>query len=349
MVQRDIVVIGASVGGVQALKTLISGLPSGFPAAVLVVLHIPVYAPSQRHEILDRAGPLRAGPGIDGEQITPGRIDVASADRHLMIESDRVRITRGPKENRMRPAVDVLFRSAAAACGPRVIGIILSGMLDDGTAGLWSVKDRGGVAIVQSPQDALHASMPESARQHVTVDHTLPVAEMSGVLMRLTREPIVLQGEARISELIEIENRIAREGNALQTGVMRLGPVSPNTCPECHGVLVKIRQGGIVRFRCHTGHSFSLQGLLTDVNDAIDRGLWNAVRAIEERILLLRVMEQLARKRNDPAVAKECAEQSNRRNSGCSGSGRLSWTRTCSGMTRTFSNAHGSKLTLTLV
>lgn len=270
-----------------------------------------MYAPSQLHEILDRAGPLRAGPGIDGESITPGRIYVASADRHLMIESDRVRITRGPKENRMRPAVDVLFRSAAAACGPRVIGIILSGMLDDGTAGLWSIKDHGGVAIVQSPQDALHASMPESARQHVTVDHTLPVAEMSGVLTRLTREPIVLQREARISELIEIENRIAREGNALQTGVMRLGPVSPNTCPECHGVLVKIRQGGIVRFRCHTGHSFSLQSLLADVNDAIDRGLWNAVRAIEERILLLREMQQLARERNDPAVAKECAEQAN--------------------------------------
>lgn len=263
MVRRDMIVVGASASGVQAITTLLSGLPSGFPAAVLVVLHIPMYAPSQLHEILDRAGPLRAGPGIDGEPITPGRLYVASADRHLMIESDRVRITRGPKENRMRPAVDMLFRSGAAACGPRVIGMILSGMLDDGTAGLWSIKDRGGMAVVQSPKDALHRSMPENACQYVTIDYTLPIAEMAGVLTRLTHESGVPRGRAPVSELIEIENRIAREGNALQTGVEK------RSCRSRRGV------------------------------------------------------------KGRPA----------RQRGGCSGSGRLSWTRTCPVMIRTFSNA----------
>lgn len=307
MSHRNIIVIGASAGGVEPLKTLMAALPNGFPAAIFVVLHIPAYIPSELHLILDRVGPLRAAPGIDGEPILPGRIYVASADRHLMLASDRVRVTRGPKENRMRPAVDVLFRSAAAMFGPRVIGMIFSGMLDDGTAGLWAVKDRGGATIVQS--DALHPSMPESARQHVKVDYVLPAADTAAVLMNLTREAIPLGERVPVPKWVEIENRVALEGNALQAGVMGLGPVSSNTCPECHGVLVKIQQEPIARYRCHTGHSFSLQTLLSDINDAIDRGLWNTIRAIEERILLLQEMEQQARKRNDLTAAEQCAQQ----------------------------------------
>lgn len=276
MSHRNTIVIGASAGGVEPLKTLMAALPNGFPAAIFVVLHIPAYIPSELHLILDRADPLRAAPGIDGEPILPGRIYVASADRHLMLASDRVRVTRGPKENRMRPAVDVLFRSAAAT-------------------------------IVQS--DALHPSMPESARQHVKVDHLWPAADMAAVLMNLTREAIPPEERVLVPKWVEIENRVALEGNALQAGVMGLSPVSPNTCPECHGVLVKIQQGPIARYRCHTGHSFSLQTLLSDINNTIDRGLWNTIRAIEERILLLQEMEQQARKRNDLTAAEQCAQQ----------------------------------------
>jgi two-component system chemotaxis response regulator CheB len=187
--------------------------------------------------------------------------------------------------------------------------MVLSGMLDDGTAGLWAVKDRGGTTIVQSPEDTLYPSMPQSALQHVVIDHVLPLAEMAAVLTHLTSETIICKVNAPMSKSLQVENHIAREGNALQAGVMNLGLISGNTCPECHGVLVKIKEGPLARYRCHTGHAFSLKTLLADVNEAIDRGLWNATRAIEERILLLREMEEQARSRGDDAAAEEHARQ----------------------------------------
>src|SRR5215212_7061388 len=212
MAHCDIVVVGASAGGVQALQTLIAGLPANFPAAVLVVLHIPAHTPSHLHTILARAATIPVTPAEDGEAIVPGHVYVAATDRHLLVEADRLRVTRGPKENRVRPAVDVLFRSAAYAFGPRVIGIVLSGMLDDGTAGSWAIKDRGGMVLVQSPQDAEHAAMPESTIQHVAVDHTLPVAEMPAFLAQLMREPISTGDAAAPNEALGIETRIALEG-----------------------------------------------------------------------------------------------------------------------------------------
>jgi two-component system chemotaxis response regulator CheB len=308
MAHRDIVVVGASAGGVAALQTLVAGLPATFPAAILVVLHIPAHTQSQLHTILARACALPVTAAGDGDAIVPGHVYVAPTDRHLLLEAARIRVTRGPKENRMRPAIDVLFRSAAYTFGPQVIGVILSGMLDDGTAGLWAIKDRGGVALVQSPDDAEHASMPESAIQHVAVDATLPVAAMPARLLQLTHDPIALESAAP-APAMQIETRIALEGNALQGGIMQLGAVSSNTCPECHGVLVRIKEGSIVRYRCHTGHAFSLQTLLADVNQEIDTMLWGALRAIEERILLLREMEELARATNDTVTAQQCAQQ----------------------------------------
>lgn len=309
MAERALVVVGASAGGVEALQTLIAGLPPTFPAAVLVVLHIPAHTPSHLHAILARAGMLPVMPAEDGAAILPGHVYVARHDRHLLVEGERLRLTRGPKENRMRPAVDVLFRSAAYSAGPRAIGVLLSGTLDDGTAGLWAIKDRGGVALVQSPEDALFASMPESALQHVVVDYSLPISDIPAVLTSLVREQRAAQEWLQASEAMELETAIALEGNALQRGVMRLGPVSGNTCPDCHGVLVRIQEGPIVRFRCHTGHAFSLQTLLAEVDEAIDTTLWGAVRAIEERILLLQELEQAARDQQDLVMAQECAAQ----------------------------------------
>jgi two-component system, chemotaxis family, protein-glutamate methylesterase/glutaminase len=309
MADCAIVVVGASAGGVQALQTLIAGLPADFPAAVLVVLHIPAHTPSHLHTILARDASIPVRPAEDGEPIVPGHVYVAPTDRHLLVEANRLRVTRGPKENRVRPAVDVLFRSAAYVFGPRVIGIVLSGMLDDGTAGAWAIKDRGGSVLVQSPEDAEHAPMPESAIQHVAVDRTLPVAAMPAFLAQLVREPIATGDAAAPNQALQIETRIALEGNALREGIMELGPISPNTCPECHGVLVKIKQGSIVRYRCHTGHSFSLQTLLADVNTEIETTLWAALRAAEERILLLQEIEELARASADEATAQQCAEQ----------------------------------------
>ena len=309
MPSRDIIVVGASAGGVEALQTLVSSLPASLPATILVVLHIPAHSPSHLHLILDRAGELPAMPASDGAPIVPGRVYVAVPDRHLLLEEDRIRVTRGPKENRARPAVDALFRSAAYAFGPRVIGVVLSGNLDDGTAGLWAIKDRGGIVLVQSPQEAQFPSMPESALQHVAVDHVLPVADMPSVISNLTRDNVMTGNYAPAPELMAEETHIALGEGGPQVGLLQPEDLSPNTCPECHGVLMRIREGPIVRYRCHTGHAFSVQTLLTGVNEEIDHTLADALRAVEERILFLREMEQLARANHDEATADRCARQ----------------------------------------
>jgi two-component system, chemotaxis family, protein-glutamate methylesterase/glutaminase len=262
------------------------------------------------HEVLARAGTLPVTPANDGELMVPGHVYVPTSDRHLMVQSDgRMRITRGPRENRTRPAIDTLFRSAAYSLGPRAIGIVLSGALDDGTAGLWAIKDRGGLALVQSPEDARHPSMPQSALRHVAIDYTLRVADMPAVLSGLVREELDQPASPAPDESMSTEIRIAMEGNGLQAGVMQLGAVSSNTCPECHGVLVRIRQGMIVRYRCHTGHAFSLETLLAEVNEEIDGTLWGALRALEERILLLEELAELARSRGELDSRRELVER----------------------------------------
>jgi two-component system chemotaxis response regulator CheB len=235
---------------------------------------------------------------------------VATTDRHLVIESEgRMRLTRGPRENRARPAIDTLFRSAAYALGPRAIGVVLSGALDDGTAGLWAIKDLGGLALVQSPEDAQCPSMPQSALRHVAVDYTLPVADMPALLSDLVRQELAGLVPPAPSEAMLTEVRIAMEGNGLQAGVMQLGLVSSNTCPECHGVLVRLREGLNVRYRCHTGHAYSLETLLAEVNEEIDTTLWGALRALEERILLLQELGEVAQSRGELASERELLER----------------------------------------
>jgi two-component system chemotaxis response regulator CheB len=201
-----------------------------------------------------------------------------------------VRLTRGPKENHFRPAVDPLFRSAAAAYGPRVIGVVLSGLLDDGTAGLWAIKDRGGLAVVQDPDAALFSSMPRSALEYVDVDARRPAAELGPALAHLAHQPAVDRGGTSMSEDLHIEHRIAMEDNALALGVTKLGAPSLYTCPDCHGVLLQLRGDGPLRFRCHTGHAFTAESLAAHAADAIEERLWSAVRAMDESLLLLRQM-----------------------------------------------------------
>jgi two-component system chemotaxis response regulator CheB len=186
---HDIIVIGASSGGIESLIEVVAGLPQDLSAAIFVVLHVSPQSKSELPAILSRAGPLPAAHAKDDETIAPGRIYVAPPDLHLLLNSERVRLVRGPKENNTRPAVDPLFRSAALAFGPRVVGVVLSGSLDDGTAGLIAVKKRGGVAIVQDPADAVFPDMPRNAMEAVDVDHCLPKSEIAAVLARLSREP----------------------------------------------------------------------------------------------------------------------------------------------------------------
>jgi two-component system, chemotaxis family, protein-glutamate methylesterase/glutaminase len=307
--QRNIVVVGASAGGVEALSTFVAGLPPEFPAAVFVVMHIPAHTPSALHQILERAGRLPAVQAVDGEPIRKGHIYVAPSDRHLMIDGDRIRLTRGPKENRSRPSINVLFRSAAYSFGPRVIGVVLTGMLDDGTAGLWAIKDRGGLAMVQLPEDAPFPSMPQSALDNVEIDVVLPIAEMPAILVERTSEWIMIQDEPSVSKIMEVEHHDALGDNRVQGDGMELGSPSPFTCPECHGTMVQIEEGTIIRFRCHTGHVYSLRTLLTEINEAIDDSLWNTIRVIEERIFLLRQMGQVAK---HEAEAEQCLEEARR-------------------------------------
>lgn len=286
---RDIIVIGASAGGIETLKEIVAGLPANLPAAVFVVLHTAPTGPGFLPQILSRAGRLPAIHATDNGSIELAHIYVAPPDHHLLVErGERVRVTRGPKENRFRPAVDPLFRSAAHACGRRVIGVVLTGYLDDGTAGLRVVKQLGGTAIVQDPLDAIVPSMPRSALRHVDVDHCLPASEIAGLLARLagTRAE---EGDYLMPEDIEIEVAIARQDRAaLKDGVMRLGDPSPYTCPECHGTLVQLRDTDLLRFRCHTGHAFTVESLLAEIGESIEGSLWSTVRTIEESAMLMR-------------------------------------------------------------
>jgi two-component system, chemotaxis family, protein-glutamate methylesterase/glutaminase len=214
---HDIIVVGTSAGGVEALQILVGGLPCYLLAEIFIVLHVAPTSPSFLDEILTRAGPLPATQGVDGELITPGRIYVAPPDHYLLLEAGHVRVTRGPKENRFRPALDGLFRSATYAYGPRVIGVILTGALDDGTAGLWAVKDRGGLAVVQAPLDALHTSMPQSALRHVAVDYCMPLAKLAPILVRLATEPAPTEGGFPVSKCWPLKHRLRGE----ITGSMR--------------------------------------------------------------------------------------------------------------------------------
>jgi two-component system, chemotaxis family, protein-glutamate methylesterase/glutaminase len=288
---HDIIVIGASAGGMAALKQVVSGLPADLPAAVFVVWHLSPQSQSILPVELRRAGPLRADNARDNEPIRPGRIYVAPPDYHLVLEESRVRTTRSPKENRFRPAVDPLFRSAALAHGRRVVGVILTGALDDGTAGLWAIKARGGVAVVQDPLEAEFPSMPLSALKYVQVDHRLPVHEIAPLLARLARAPIA-SGVTAMPEELEVETAIALEKSAYEAGIMELGNLSPFTCPECHGTLLQMKTGGVLRFRCHTGHAYSHNSLLADLSESVEDALWNAVRVVEEGAMLMKHMSR---------------------------------------------------------
>ncbi|HEV2149263.1 MAG TPA: chemotaxis protein CheB [Longimicrobiaceae bacterium] len=306
--KRDIIVVGASAGGVAALRTLAAGLPAGLDASVFVVMHVAADGPGFLPQILQGDCALPVEHARDGEPIAPGRVYVAPADHHLVLERDRVRVTRGPRENMSRPAIDPLFRSAAYFFGPRVVGVILTGRLDDGTAGLWAVKRRGGAAVVQDPEEALYPSMPRSALRHVEVDGVARVSDLAPLLVRLTREPPA-EEEPAASEALEVETRIAVEDNALQAGVMKLGPLTPFTCPECHGVLVSVGEGGVPRFRCHTGHAYSMESLLTAVSDSMEDTLWSAIRSMEEGMLMLRHVARHVRENGQDERGAEAFER----------------------------------------
>ncbi|PSR55931.1 chemotaxis protein CheB [Adhaeribacter arboris] len=305
MKKRNIVVIGASTGGFEAIRQLIARLPADLDAAIFIVWHMSPDVTGILPQLINRQKTILATNAVDKEPIVMNRVYVAPPDRHLLLEQGVVRVTRGPKENRFRPAVDPLFRSAAYMYGPRVVGIVLSGGLDDGTAGLWAIKHRGGLAIVQQPEEAEVPSMPENALAAVQVDYCLSIAEIAALLVKLTAEPIqeVKQEDMKEQEKTEIEVRIALQDQALEQGVMKLGHLSPYACPECHGVLSAIQDGDIIRYRCHTGHAYSANSLLTSITENIEDSLWGAIRGVEESMILLNNLGDHYAENNQPKLA----------------------------------------------
>jgi two-component system chemotaxis response regulator CheB len=255
-------------------------------------MHTAPDSPGVLAHILDRTGPLPAANAENRARIQPGRVYVAPPDRHLLLEPGVMRLTHGPKENRFRPAIDPLFRSAAQVYGPRVVGVILTGGLDDGTSGLWAVKQLGGMAVVQDPAEAFMPSMPLNALGQVEVDYTLPVAEIAPLLARLATMSVAEQGGYEVPEELNIEVSIAKEDRALNFGIGKLGKPSIFACPECHGTLLQLKENGRTRFRCHTGHAFSADSLLAEITEHVESSLWSSIRAIDESVMLMRHMAE---------------------------------------------------------
>lgn len=285
---RDIAVVGASSGGVQALQALVSTLPADYAGAVCVVMHLGPDTESGLPAILDRAGPLPVVRAEDGMSLEMGRIHVAPSNCHLLLDGARLKVVHGPKENRHRPAIDPLFRSAAWSFGPRVVGVVLTGNLDDGTAGLWAIKTCGGTTIVQDPADAMHPEMPVNALRHNRVDHQMPLHEIGPLLTRLAREPIN-GADVAIADVEAVRREVDfAEMTSPTEEVFRLGALSPFTCPSCRGALWEMEEGGHLRYRCHVGHAFSANALSVEQDVAVEQSLYVALRAVEEKALALR-------------------------------------------------------------
>lgn len=304
MPEHDIIVVGASAGGVEALITLTATLPSDLNAAVFIVLHIPAQSPSVLASILNRAGSLTVVSATDNAKIEYGHIYVAPSDFHLLVEREHMRIVRGPKENRHRPAIDPLFRSAATAYGPRVIGVILTGSLDDGTAGLQAIKRCGGLAIVQDPQEALFPSMPLSALANAQVDYTLPLAQIGPLLGSLAHESSSEEGAIAVDEDIKTELRLEQMDPALMYTNERTGKPSVYSCPDCGGVLWEIEDNDILRFRCRVGHAFSVESMFAGQSESVESALWIALKNLQENADLTRRLAQHARTHGHTALTQ---------------------------------------------
>jgi two-component system, chemotaxis family, protein-glutamate methylesterase/glutaminase len=309
MSMRRIVVIGASSGGLDALRVLVPALPPEFPAAICIVVHTSPRSPGVLGAILARAGALPAGNATDGERLRPGRIYVAPPDFHLTVEPGRLRVTRGPRENGFRPAIDPLFRSAAQVFGPGAIGVILTGNLDDGVAGLWAIRQLGGVAVIQDPGDAMYPDLPTHAMRHVATDHVLPLSAMASTLVSLVSAVPDVAAPPSVPERLEVEVDIARDNHSRTAQWLSLADPSAFACPECHGVLMQVPEGDRVRFRCHTGHAYSAESLLAAIGEGTEEALWNAIRALEEGASLIDRMARHVQERHPDADAQALAHR----------------------------------------
>jgi two-component system chemotaxis response regulator CheB len=308
---RGLVVIGASAGGVETLRRIVSGLPPDLPAAVCIVLHLAPDSPSALAGILSRSGPLPCHTALDGEPLIPGQILVAAPGHHLVIDAGHVRLTLGPRENGHRPAVNVLFRTAAAAGDGGVVGVVLSGTRDDGATGLAVIKEHGGATIVQDPEEALYGGMPSSALAHVDVDVVAPSREIAAAVVRAVTGTAP-QGPHRPADASPERLRSVHRERGDRRPAGGSGSLDPggeqesvagmtatesgvlSVCPECGGILSEIREAGTIQWHCRVGHRYGVQSLLDGQANNVESALWTAVRVLEDRrVLLERLAERL--------------------------------------------------------
>jgi two-component system chemotaxis response regulator CheB len=277
MPDHAVVVIGGSAGAVEGVIHLARSLPPDFPGSVLIVIHIPPDAPSALPNLLNRVGPLPAAHPVDGERLQPSRIYVAPPNRHLLMRAGTVKTGDGPRENRHRPSVDALFRSAAQTHGDRVIGVVLSGNLDDGVAGLLEIKRHGGIAVVLDPKDALYDGMPRNAIAAVAgIDHVVSQSRLAQLLTSLARKRVQPAMSAGNERRDEAEDVPARPENPPE------GIPSAYSCPDCGGVLWEVSNGELMHYRCRTGHAYSPESLLASQSEGVEDALWAAYRALAE-------------------------------------------------------------------
>lgn len=312
--------IGASAGGVEALTKLVQQLPFDLPAALFVAVHFPAYSVSLLPQILSRAGKLPAMHPEDKDAIQPGKIYVAPPNHHLLVRPGYVWLSRGPRENGHRPAVDTLFRSAARSYHRQTVGVILSGTLDDGVAGLRVIQSQGGITIAQDPEEALFDGMPRAAISTIQIDHVLKISDIAQLLSQLAFEagenlsecvvsPETVNQETSTGNGMEREAEIVAQDKAILEQGGRPGTASTFTCPDCGGVLWELRDNGVVRYRCHTGHAYSLESLVAEQAEDLERALWSASRALEEKAALARRMAANARQQNRHLSEAQFLEQ----------------------------------------
>jgi len=285
---------------------LLTALPADYPAAVFVVIHLAPDSPSMLPDLLNRHSRLPVSVARSDSRIRPGTVLVAPPNLHLVLERDRVLLLHGPRENRHRPSIDVLFRSAAVAFGPRVTGVVLSGMQDDGAAGLWAIKRRGGAAVVQDPADAECDDMPRNAMEIVDVDASVPMRDMAPTLSRIATTPVPAMREPA-PRTMETEVQIMSTQGTSPEQMDALGERTPVTCPECGGPLWELENGG-PRFRCYNGHAYSLKTLADEQAIHVEAALWAALRKLEESGRLAEKMAAHARARGNDRSATYHAE-----------------------------------------
>lgn len=287
MQNRDVVVVAVSTGGLAALEVMLGDLDPSLPASIFVAMHVDGYR-SVLPTLLQRRTRWRVQHANDGEPFAQGVVYVAPPDRHLILQHDSTVLTRGPKENFTRPAADPLFRSAAVHYGPRVVGIVLTGRLDDGAAGLKSVKACGGVAIVQDPADSVAEDMPANAIAAVPSAQVLPLQQIGEAMAAAVKTTVDPRSATQSGppEVLRAESRMTETGQSSASVLERIGRQAGLTCPECGGAVWRVDSGLPVRYRCHTGHAFSSQSLHAAHAEAVDDALWSAARLLRERIIL---------------------------------------------------------------